>query len=732
MNFFATMEQRIRNWFTLGLEEEFTRYGALAEYNTALAQDNLEKLRNCCAISIPLLVFVMVTKCLLEGFGPDNVVPFALTAAAVLLIRGLLRHPPQGMGDVELSFLLTASFNAVWYALTMYYDIVLQPTRPSVLCCLAFLILTTLFNTHPRDNLIGVSLALGAFATLNFVHAPLGTALLNLRNVLIAVIIGIYIDQKNTRTNIHEKIYTSMYKAATKTGILVGQVDLDRDRFEVLQCPDYMESVLTGNTKADAALGQIEKLFVAEPFREQFRQLWDLPTLPDRMAANGQLSFYFQDFRQIWYQLVIVEQSRVAGRTCAVVAIVRDVDEEKRKEFAYQQQLEQAMQEARAANAAKTSFLSRMSHDIRTPLNGIIGLLSINDKYPEDAALQARNRKKILVAANHLLSLINDVLQMSKLESGELVLANEPFDLNRTSLEIVDIVSQRAAEAGVTLVYDAEHLNKLPYACVYGSPLHVRQLFLNIYGNCVKYNHPGGSVNTTVNTVRVENGTVRYRWCIRDTGIGMSPEFVQHIFDPFTQERADARSVYQGTGLGMSIVKALVDKMGGSITVESRLGVGTTFVVELPFTIADQALLVPAEPAAPAGSIRGLHLLLAEDNDLNAEIASTLLTDEGASITRAADGQQALELFRSSAAGTYDAILMDVMMPRMDGLAATRAIRALDRPDARSIPILAMTANAFDEDARQCLDAGMNAHLAKPLQMDHVVSTLVQLCRQTN
>ena len=729
---FSQAERRIRNWFTLGLEEEFTQYGALSEYNISLAQDNLEKLRDCCTISFPLLAFVMVTKCLLEGFRPGNVVPFGLAALALLGIRLLLQHPPQRMGQVDLSYLLTAGFNVVWYALTMYYDVLLQTQRPAVLCCLAFTVLTTLYNTHPRDNLLAALLALGVFFVLDITHAPLDIALTDLRNALIAIVIGVYIDQKNTRTNVHEKIYTSMYRAATKTGILVGQVDLARDHFEVLQCPDYMEEVLRSNTQADAALEQIETIFVAEPFRKAFHQLWDLSTLPDRMTENGQLSFYFQDFRQVWYQLVIVEQSRIAGRTSAVVAIVRDVDEEKRKEMAYQQQLEQATREARAANAAKTNFLSRMSHDIRTPLNGIIGLLTINESHPDDTELLNRNRQKILVAADHLLSLINDVLQMSKLESGELVLANEPFDLQHTTQEILDILYQRAAEAGVTLVYDTAHSDGLISPCVYGSPLHVRQLFLNIYGNCIKYNRRGGKVTTTVNTLPAENGTARYRWCIRDTGIGMSPEFVQHIFDPFSQEHSDARSVYHGTGLGMSIVKALVDKMGGSITVESQLDVGSTFVVELPFATADPALLEKAKTDVSAGSIRDLNLLLAEDNDLNAEIASTLLSDEGAFITRAIDGQQAVELFLSHPAGTYDAILMDIMMPRMDGLTATRAIRALDRPDAKTIPIIAMTANAFAEDARQCLDAGINVHLAKPLQMDRVISTLVQLCGREN
>ena len=327
-NIFKRIERRIRNWFTLGLEEEFTQYGALSEYNESLARDNLDKLHDCTSISIPLLTFVMVTKCLLEGFAPRNVVPFVLAAAAVTGIRLALHHPARTASPVALSYLLTGSFNTVWYALTMYYELVVQADRPAVLSCLAFTVLTTLFNTHPRDNLLSALGALGIFVALSCVNAPIGIVFLNLRNALIAVFIGVYIDQKNTRTNIHEKIYTSMYKAATKTSVLVGQVDLIHDRFEVLQCPDYMEGVLTGNTRADLALDQIEEQFVAEPFRAEFRQLWEPSTLSARMAENGQLSFYFQDFRNVWFQLVLVEQGRRAGRPTAVVAIVRDVDAE--------------------------------------------------------------------------------------------------------------------------------------------------------------------------------------------------------------------------------------------------------------------------------------------------------------------------------------------------------------------------------------------------------------------
>ena len=390
------------------------------------------------------------------------------------------------------------------------------------------------------------------------------------------------------------------------------------------------------------------------------------------------------------------------------------------------QQLSVAVQEADRANAAKTSFLSRMSHDIRTPLNGIIGLLEIDAAHPDDRELVDSNREKMRVSANHLLSLLNDVLQMSKLESGEIALGHEPIDLNRLSAEVMTIVSQRAAESGITMENDRRS-EQVSAPWVYGSPLHLRQIFLNIYTNCIKYNKPGGSITTLFQCVEKDEKTVTYRWTISDTGIGMSEAFLGHIFDPFTQEKTDARSIYQGTGLGMAIVKGLVEQMHGSIEVGSTLGVGSTFTITIPFEIAESVEAKPTQGNdAGQADIRGLRLMLAEDNDLNAEIAKMLLEDAGVIVTAVGDGQQAVSLFQEKPAGTFDVILMDIMMPVMDGLTATKTIRALDRPDARTIPIIAMTANAFEEDAKKCLAAGMNAHLAKPLDIGKLIATIAQ------
>ena len=389
--------------------------------------------------------------------------------------------------------------------------------------------------------------------------------------------------------------------------------------------------------------------------------------------------------------------------------------------------LQAAFDEMRTANRAKTDFLSRMSHDIRTPLNGIIGLLKIDETHFDDKELLLENHQKMQVAAGHLLSLINDVLQMSKLEEGKIALTHEHISLAALTRDIVSIIIERAVEAGVEWNYEKEK-SEIPYPYIYGSPLHLRQIFLNIYGNCIKYNHPGGTITTTVDAQEAHDGWCVYRWTISDTGIGMTQEFLEHIFDPFAQEKSDARSVYQGTGLGMTIVKGLVDQMHGNIEVTSEVGVGSTFVVAIPFEIAPPPEQIPDREAAPVYDIRGRNLLLAEDNELNADIAEMLLTDAGAHVTVVKNGQQAVDCFQAEKPGTFDAILMDVMMPVMDGLTATRMIRALLRADAKRIPILAMTANAFEEDARQCLAAGMNVHLAKPLQMDQVVKAIAECC----
>lgn len=392
-------------------------------------------------------------------------------------------------------------------------------------------------------------------------------------------------------------------------------------------------------------------------------------------------------------------------------------------------QLQEAATQAETANAAKTNFLSRMSHDIRTPLNGIIGLLKVDEAHMDDQELIAANHQKMSVSAEHLLSLINDVLQTSKLESDDVTLSLEPLSLPELMSDTAIMIQEQAAAAGINWEFsDSDSCFPSPY--VYGSPLHLRQIFLNVYGNCIKYNKPGGSVCTRVECLQSSGASVTYRWIISDTGIGMSEEFLEHIFDPFTQEHSDARTVYNGTGLGMAIVKRIIAKMNGTIEITSKEGEGSVFIITLPFKTAAAPESHLTGTSAEAADIAGLSLLLAEDNDINAEIAQTLLTDAGARITVVHDGRQAVEAFRNHPEGTFDAILMDIMMPVMDGFEATRAIRQSKRADAEKIPIIAMTANAFDEDVKKSMAAGMNEHLTKPLQIEKVIAAISRLCRK--
>lgn len=387
------------------------------------------------------------------------------------------------------------------------------------------------------------------------------------------------------------------------------------------------------------------------------------------------------------------------------------------------EKLRKAVERADKANAAKSEFLARMSHDIRTPLNGIIGLLEIEERHADDIERMRADREKMLVSANYLLSLINDVLQMSKLEEGNLVLAHQALSLIDIVYDVITISKIRAEESNISWEYDNKIQGEM-VEYVYSSPLHLRQIFLNIYGNCIKYNKIGGAVHTTMECLEMTKKKVTYRWTISDTGIGMNEEFVKHLFEPFAQEKMDARSVYNGTGLGMAIVKKLLDGMQGTIEVSSVEGEGSTFVVTIPFEIAEKNQVSLKEHLQESHSIKGLRLLVVEDNELNMEIAKTLLEDEGAIVTEAYDGKQAIELFEQQEEDSFDAILMDVMMPVMNGICAANRIRAMPRNDAKTIPIIAMTANAFEEDAKKCLDAGMNAHLAKPLQTEKLIKTI--------
>ena len=398
---------------------------------------------------------------------------------------------------------------------------------------------------------------------------------------------------------------------------------------------------------------------------------------------------------------------------------------EQEKDEKYKAELLIAAKKAEAANEAKTEFLQRMSHDIRTPINGIRGMVNMADHYADDMEKQTEYRTKVKEASNLLLELVNDVLDMSKLESGEVVLEESPFNLSSIFREVFNVIEQMAAEQNIRIVWEKK---EIIHRDLIGSPMYVKRVMMNILSNAVKYNRENGQIYISCREISSEQPEMTIiEFVCRDTGIGMTDEFQKHIFEPFAQEHTGSRTKFTGTGLGMPITKKLVEKMGGTVTFESEKGVGTTFVIRVPFKIDLDADKREEQTDASEKSIKGLHILLAEDNELNMEITEFVLQNEGADLTKAWDGQEAVELFRNSEPGEFDVILMDIMMPVMDGYEAAKMIRFLDREDAKEIPIIAMTANAFTEDRIKAKAAGMDEHVAKPVDVELLIKVIHKL-----
>ena len=399
--------------------------------------------------------------------------------------------------------------------------------------------------------------------------------------------------------------------------------------------------------------------------------------------------------------------------------------QEQEKDEKYKAELLIAAKKAEAANQAKTEFLQRMSHDIRTPINGICGMLDVADHYADDMEKQTECRAKVKEASNLLLELVNDVLDMSKLETDEIVLEEVPFNLSKISKEVLVVIEQIAEEQNIRIEWEKKEIT---HRDLIGSSEYVKRVMMNILSNAVKYNKANGSIYISCMEIPSEQpGMTTIEFVCRDTGIGMSDEFQKHIFEPFTQEHEGSRTKFTGTGLGMSITKKLVEKMGGTIAFESKEGVGTTFVIRVPFKIDPDADKREEQKDVSEKSIKGLHILLAEDNELNMEIAEFVLQNEGAEVTKAWNGQETVELFRNSEPGEFDAILMDIMMPVMNGYETAKMIRSLDREDAKTIPVIAMTANAFTEDRRRAKEAGMDEHISKPIDVKSLIKVIRKL-----
>ena len=431
------------------------------------------------------------------------------------------------------------------------------------------------------------------------------------------------------------------------------------------------------------------------------------------LSVAGVIFLYFLMFSIFWFWTYRTNQAHQK--------------QEQEKDEKYKSELLIAAKKAEAANEAKTEFLQRMSHDIRTPINGICGLVNMADHYADDTEKQTEYRTKVKEASNLLLELVNEILDMSKLESGEVVLEEIPFNLSSIFREVFIVIEQMAAEQNIRIMWEKKEIT---HRDLIGSPGYVKRVMMNILSNAVKYNRENGQIYISCMEIPSEQPEMTtMEFVCRDTGIGMTEEFQKCVFEPFAQEHTGSRAKFTGTGLGLSISRKLVEKMGGTITFESEKGVGTTFVIRVPFKIDLDADKREEQKDVSEKSIKGLHILLAEDNELNMEIAEFVLQNEGANVTKAWDGQEAVELFRNSEPGEFDVILMDIMMPVMNGYETTKMIRSLDREDAKAIPIIAMTANAFTEDRIRAKEAGMDEHVAKPVDVELLIKVIHKLVK---
>ena len=431
------------------------------------------------------------------------------------------------------------------------------------------------------------------------------------------------------------------------------------------------------------------------------------------LSVAGVIFLYFLMFSIFWFWTYRTNQAHQK--------------QEQEKDEKYKSELLIAAKKAEAANEAKTEFLQRMSHDIRTPINGICGLVNMADHYADDTEKQTEYRTKVKEASNLLLELVNEILDMSKLESGEVVLEEIPFNLSSISREVFIVIEQMAAEQNIRIMWEKKEIT---HRDLIGSPGYVKRVMMNILSNAVKYNRENGQIYISCMEIPSEQPEMTtMEFVCRDTGIGMTEEFQKCVFEPFAQEHTGSRAKFTGTGLGLSISRKLVEKMGGTITFESEKGVGTTFVIRVPFKIDLDADKREESKDVSEKSIKGMHVLLAEDNELNMEIAEFLLQNEGAEVTKAWNGQEIVELFRKSESGEFDVILMDIMMPIINGYEAAKRIRSLDREDAKKIPIIAMTANAFTEDRIRAKEAGMDEHVAKPIDVELLIKVIHKLVK---
>ena len=495
--------------------------------------------------------------------------------------------------------------------------------------------------------------------------------------------------------------------AIGKMYIAIYDINLDEGTYAAVHGISNVYRDFGDEGKTLDAISRIMNSIVSDEYKDVMAEFFDLHTLKDRLKDTNTVHADYKASDGRWVSARFAVKTRNGdGSAHEVLYIPRVITSEKIKELEYQEEIVRSNLEAKKASLVKTDFLRRMSHDIRTPINGIIGMTNIAEHYPNDLKKQEECRRKVKNASNFLLELVNNVLDMSKLESGAMELDEASFDFIKLLKEVENIARMNGENKGIKVTSDYSNTRE---CMVVGSPLHVKQVVLNIVGNAVKYTGDGGGVNLSVKEVFNDGETITYKLECSDNGIGMSKEFLEHAFEPFSQEKYGARTNYTGTGLGLAITKQLVDLMGGSISVNSEHGKGSTFTYIQSFKLVDEKISDNDEVLDV--SLEGRNVLVVEDNMVNQEIARFVFEQKGAIVTCANNGEDALNKFKDN---KYDLIVMDIMMPIMGGYEATRKIRAIDK----DVLIFAMSANAFSDDVKKSLEVGMNEHLSKPLVMD--------------
>ena len=565
-------------------------------------------------------------------------------------------------------------------------------------------------NPDLRHNEISITL-------LSDVGGHLGCVRENLKST---VLLKKALDEATKRSEIISTIAT-LY-------VTIIHANVKERTYELLKGHDLVQKILGQKGKIDDVMERLPTAFAAMEGREKFREFLNFDTLTERLRNTNYVSTEFVSINGGWRLSRFIVKSRdTQGNVVDVLYVVRDITEEKLRELMYQKQLKESMEDAQRANISKTAFLRRMSHNIRTPLNGIVGMIHIAQKHSNDVAKLQECRQKVLQSTDYLQKLINNVLDISKLESGSLMLEYKSFDLVELLSNNMTVVAMSAYENGVRFEGGVE-ANTIRHRYLIGSPVHLSRVLMNLASNAIKYNHFHGTVNVHCEELSDDGNMAVFKFVCSDTGLGMSEEFQKHAFDVFAQEGKQSTTTFSGSGLGLSIVKDIIELMGGMIELESKENVGSTFTVTVPFKIDHSVENNDSQKDSCSQSMElsGKRVLLVEDNAINMEIAHAILEEEHLNITEAKNGKEALEIFQNSKLSEYDVIIMDVMMPVMDGLEATKAIRMLEREDAKKIPIIAMTANAFEEDRKACLDAGMDEHIGKPIDIPLLKRTITK------